>query len=163
MCFFDSVSFSLSLYCRLIPLCLCLSLGMMFLLLCGCCTLPLEDGLVADGDDDGVAVPVGTAELYSAEQLFPLITLAGLMSLLDVVACLGFAIKVVVNVCKFRLHFLHSCSCFLLSGFHHVGWLDVWPRRCGACFALPSCSIFHSLVMEGLHTSFIDFMYFLFT
>ena len=58
---------------------------MMFLLLWGCCTLPLEDGLVADGDDDGVAVPVGTAELYSAEQLFPLITLAGLMSLLDVV------------------------------------------------------------------------------
>ena len=85
LCFFDSVSFSLSLYCRLILLYLCLSLGMMFLLLCGCCTLHLEDGLVADGDDDGVAVPVGTAELYSAEQLFPLITLAGLMSLLDVV------------------------------------------------------------------------------
>ena len=103
-----------------------------------------------------------TSELYSAEQLLPLITLAGLMSLPDVVACLGFAIKVVVNVCKFRLHFLHSCSCFLLSGFHHVGWLDVWPRRCGACFALPSCSIFHSLVMEEPHTSFIDFMYFLF-
>ena len=62
---------------------------MMFLLLCGCCTLPLEDGPVADGDvaidDDGVGVPVGASGLYSAEQLFPLITLAGLMSLLDVV------------------------------------------------------------------------------
>ena len=130
---------------------------------CGCCTLHLENGLVANGNDDGVGVPVGAVELYSAGQLFPILTLAGLMSLPDVGACLGFAIKVVVNVCKFRLHFLHSCSCFLLSGFHHVGWLDVWPRRCGACFALPSCSIFHSLVMEGLHTSFIDFMYFLFT
>ena len=61
------------LYCRLhfsifILLYLCLSLGMMFLLLCGCCTLHLEDGLVTDGDvagdDDGVGVPVGAAELY---------------------------------------------------------------------------------------------------
>ena len=26
---------------------------------CGCCTLHLENGLVANGDDDGVGVPVG--------------------------------------------------------------------------------------------------------
>ena len=52
---------------------------------CGCCTLHLENGLVANGNDDGVGVPVGAVELYSAGQLFPILTLAGLMSLPDVV------------------------------------------------------------------------------
>ena len=75
---------------------------MMFLLLCGCCTLHLEDGLVADGDvaidDDGVGVPVGASELYSAEQLFPLITLAGLMSLLDVVGLVLLYLLVLTSI-----------------------------------------------------------------
>ena len=40
---------------------------------------------MANGNDDEVGVPVGAVELYSAGQLFPILTLAGLMSLPDVV------------------------------------------------------------------------------
>ena len=153
LCFLDSVSFLimfwLCLYCRLKFLFFCTAAcpSGWRSCCCGCCTLHLEDGLVADGDvacdDDGVGMPVGAAELYSAEQLFPLITLAGLMSLQDFVACLGFAIQVVVNVCKFRLHFSPQLQLFLPQ-WHPSRWLawclaqTLWGLFCSTfLFCLP--------------------------
>ena len=89
---------------------------------CGCCTLHLENGLVANGDDDGVGVPVGA--VGSLNLHLPLLA------------------------CRFPLPLLHGLLPFLLGWVAlpnpHVGWLDVWPRRSGACFALPSCPVFHS-------------------
>ena len=96
---------------------------------------------MANGDDDGVGVPVGAVGSLNLH-----------LSLL---------------ACRSPLPLLHGLLPFLLGWVAlpnpHVGWLDVSSGRCGVCLALPSCSIFHSLVMEDPHTSFIDFMYFLFT